>query len=1498
MQKRGKSMRKKLRESFVLTMLLLVVVSTIGVSVGVVDPKCASQFTTTDAGTPITNCTELQNMKNDLAGDYYLATDINCSDTVNWNSGAGFVPIGNYANRFTGTFDGQGYKITGLYINRLESNDIGLFGCTGSGSEIKNVGLEDVYARGNQAVGGLVGRNSGTVIESYSVGSVSGRYDLGGLVGFDIGGTINSCYSAGSVSTIGYIGYGGLVGSNQGTISNCYSTSSISGGVDAGSCGGGLVGHNMGTVDQCYSTGSVSCRWNPGGLIGYNTGAVSNSYWDIETSGQNSSAGGTGKTTAEMKQQATFVGWNFVNIWAIVEDVTYPFFQWQSVPLPRVHNLDTHEDFATIQAAINDQDTADGHTIFVEEGTYYEHVVVNKSLSLIGEDRSTTIIDGNYTGSNVMNITANNVNITGFTIQNGRKDGIWLNYSSLCTISGNNVTNSKYANGIRLRWSSFNTVSGNDLTNNYNAGVFLYRSCCNTVSGNNITNNGEEGVFIYSFSHNNTVSGNTITGNLFWTIGIRLKSYCDNNIVSGNNISNNDFDGIQVQQDCCNNIVSGNNIANNSIGICLRSNSYSNIVSENSIINNDYGVWLSSSDNTFYHNNFIDNTEQVDVEYGCAGVWDDDYPSGGNYWDDYTGMYPYAEEIDYSGIWNTPYEIDADNIDRYPLMTLYRAESMQALMTENVLIFDNGSCRLNIVMNVTSPKLSATYSRALGWNESLPDGVNQTVPETITFDSPKNLTFDGSVEVEHDPGLVVFGEIPVKSAFCNATRDQQRLSLGINVTEFRWVNMCRVSGAFVIYVDALGEFLQKDKTDYNWTVSIGPSNLNASTDRANFILTQIMFTQQMFGKYAGEQTYNNTWITNIFLPPTAEHTNCLELLGKNWAMNFGSGTYMKGVIGPCTTKSLVLTERMGVAEKEIDTTEPEQLVESGFLCYKIFNIKYMLLGGAAGCCETKGTACVDDFSWGIDLTLAQLKQDLVNIKFSDTYPINETATVGVDVDIGVEFTLQLKAHFDLKTKWLSLKRFRAWLQLQGSLIVNFDISVNATYEKTWEKHLFDWKSKKPYTFWIGVPVEVTPYFNATAQLNFKMYGEVNVSFKANATGWLRTGVGWKKDDGFYPILDAGMEVTRDGPTLSSQVYVEVTPSFIFIPTLLFYDIVGPSAEIQPYTKLHMGFSDGTFGWNLTAGLNVNAGIAFSGWFKKITDLEDYYWNIFDWTFWTFPREEAGVHDVAISNLRVPTQTYINENLTVSVDVANVGDFNDTANVTFYYKKKDSGQWTSFGWNTSELTTVKNWTGSFTTLTFNYNTTEMTSGQYFISANATIIGHSDHDPSDNSDWNPTKIDERNVAVFDVTPLETEVNVGDKVDINVAVMNKGTTNVSTLPLFVYYEGKPISDVWCERAHWVFDLKNGTTETLTFIWDTKGVEPGEYTISAEADRLLYETSYSDNKFTNGTIKVQAVPLDVSINPTSVTMDVLQSELFNSDVSGGSPPYTYQWYLDGILC
>jgi hypothetical protein len=194
---------------------------------------------------------------------------------------------------------------------------------------------------GKGCVGGLVGRNYGSISTSSSTGSVSGDLYVGGLVGGNLG-TVTQCSSTGVVSgssnNNNYVG--GLVGynTNLGTVTQCSSTGAV-GGSNNYYYVGGLMGYNLGTATQCYSTGPVSGKSSVGGLVGYNERDVLACFWDTQTSGQATSAGGTGKTTAQMQTAKTFLaaGWDFVgetkngtdDIWLILEGEGYPRLVWE-----------------------------------------------------------------------------------------------------------------------------------------------------------------------------------------------------------------------------------------------------------------------------------------------------------------------------------------------------------------------------------------------------------------------------------------------------------------------------------------------------------------------------------------------------------------------------------------------------------------------------------------------------------------------------------------------------------------------------------------------------------------------------------------------------------------------------------------------------------------------------------------------------------------------------------------------------------------------------------------------------------------------------------------------------------------------------------------------------------------------------------------------------------------------------------------------------------------
>ena len=179
------------------------------------------------------------------------ATDINITLTGDINLTGEWTPIGNYEQKYTGTFDGNGHTITGLTIDQKETSFLGLIGYLGSGGKVQNLTLENVNLNGNWNVGGVVGyNNNGTVTACIASGSINGKERVGGIVGCNYLGTVTACYNTSSTVNGSYL-IGGVVGqNNKGIVTACYNASgSIYGEVTVG----GVVGDNYtGTVTACY----------------------------------------------------------------------------------------------------------------------------------------------------------------------------------------------------------------------------------------------------------------------------------------------------------------------------------------------------------------------------------------------------------------------------------------------------------------------------------------------------------------------------------------------------------------------------------------------------------------------------------------------------------------------------------------------------------------------------------------------------------------------------------------------------------------------------------------------------------------------------------------------------------------------------------------------------------------------------------------------------------------------------------------------------------------------------------------------------------------------------------------------------------------------------------------------------------------------------------------------------------------------------------------------
>ncbi len=454
------------------------------------------------------------------AKSYIQTADIDASSTSTWDGGLGFSPIGTYDTPFTGSYNGQGHTINGLFILRSLLHYVGLFGHTDR-SIITDLGLTNVNITGSGIVGSLAGHNCQQSI-------------------------ITLCYATGIV-TAGY-SVGGLVGTNNAasTIRDCYAKCRISGTHFSTGQVGGLLGVNVNSsvVHNCYATGIPSGASDIGGLVGRNSNpsTVVSSFYDSQTSGMNDTGKGTPKTTDEMKTTSTFTsaGWNFENdiangsciYWDIDNSINNGYPYLNHLYLYHVDEDATGDNSGTswanafnyLQDALSSATSDD--EIWVAEGTYYPDEGNNQTDNL----RTSTFcmkngvgIYGGFAGTETSrserNVSDNVTTLSGDLDQSGTQNDNDA-YHVFYHPSGTGLNSTAVLDGFTITGGN---ASGSDPHNN--GGGMVNNACSPTVtnctfSGNSATqhagglynsNGSATSINSSTFSGNTAVNGGGIT---------------------------------------------------------------------------------------------------------------------------------------------------------------------------------------------------------------------------------------------------------------------------------------------------------------------------------------------------------------------------------------------------------------------------------------------------------------------------------------------------------------------------------------------------------------------------------------------------------------------------------------------------------------------------------------------------------------------------------------------------------------------------------------------------------------------------------------------------------------------------------------------------------------------------------------------------------------------------------------------------------------------------
>lgn len=323
-------------------------------------------------------------------------------------------------------------------------------------------------------------------------------------------------------------------------------------------------------------------------------------------------------------------------------------------------------NYSKIQDAITN--STDGDIVFVynDSSPYVEHIIIDRSIHLLGENKTTTVIDGEGIGDVVL-LLADNISVSGFTIQHSGdipKIDAGIESRSKNNVIFDNVIlqNGQYAVGILLNESSDALVENNVITENGNEGVFLEKSTGCVIRENVITENGHCAIVI-SRSSKNIVVENVMYAN-YATVSLWPGS--TENEIAWNIMRHQEYSGVGIWQGADKNSIHHNYLSNNSLYGFIITRAQGNIIANNTIWGSNEGMHLIMANKTIIKfNNFIDNNISANFENSSCNRWRQ------NYWDDHQGRWPKGIKGMMRLPWNKTIVVPWINIDWFPALEAY-----------------------------------------------------------------------------------------------------------------------------------------------------------------------------------------------------------------------------------------------------------------------------------------------------------------------------------------------------------------------------------------------------------------------------------------------------------------------------------------------------------------------------------------------------------------------------------------------------------------------------------------------------------------------------------------------------------------------------------------------------------------------------------------------------------------------------------------------------------